>query len=424
MKVAHVLSHVSEIHAGVPIATRKLGHALVKLGVDVSFWTTGRPEDARMFDGTGIHANVFPRKWLQGWRYSPDLARHLARRINEFDVVHIHEAWSYPQLIAARLAHRSGVPYVWAPRASLEPWRMRHKGWKKHWYFKCFGTRIMSRARCMHAVSEAETAGFRALGYRGPCFVVNNGIDVDEFRTLPSAAEAEQLWPALAGRQVVLFLSRISPEKGLDQLLPAWREVLDTGASTGALLVLAGPDDRGYRGVVERLVHRWGLNSAVFLPGMVSGRKKLALLSRADVYVLPSYSEGFSNSILESLAAATPVLITPGCNFPEVTSAGAGLCVDAVSGALAGGLRHLLGLSPDERLAMGRRGRQLVHASYTWESAARELATVYDAIVCGGVVPERPVPIPIDSNGAASFHPACQAGPADRPGQGRLTEQG
>ncbi len=403
MRVAHVLSHLSERHAGVPIATRKLGRALSKLGLDISFWATGPPEDAQVLDGLGIRPQLFPRRWPQAWRYAPSLAQCLGREIRALDLVHIHEAWGYPQAAAARLARRHGVPYVWAPRASLEPWRMRHKGWKKKTYFRWIGSRIMHGARCMHAVSETEALGFRALGYRGPCAVIHNGIDVEEFASLPPAAEADRLWPIMAGRRVVLFLSRLSPEKGLDQLLPAWGELQGHGAAAGALLVLAGPDDRGYRRVVERLVAQGGLGGAVVILGMVSGRAKLALLARADLCVLPSYSEGFSNSILESLGAATPVLITPGCSFPEVVTAGAGLCVGAQRASLAEGLRRLLEFSPDERSAMGARGHRLVHAEYTWDRAARKLATVYEAILRGGVVPADPPPIPTDLAGQAIF---------------------
>ncbi|MGD0887279.1 MAG: glycosyltransferase [Thermodesulfovibrionales bacterium] len=401
MKIAHVLSHIAEVHAGVPIATCKLGCALVRLGVDISFWTTGNQDEAVSLESTGIVAHVFPRKWPQGWRYSPDLTYEFNHKISEVDLVHIHEVWNYPQLATAQAAIRHKIPYIWAPRASLEPWRMRYKGRKKLLYFKLLCERIMNHAVCMHAVSDAEIEGFRQLGFCGTAVVVNNGIEPEEFRNLPDPEEADQLWPKMKNKRVVLFLSRISPEKGIDQLIPAWEWISKKDCYSDALLVLAGPDDRGYRRQVKEMLKRFNLTDRVLLLGMVSGRDKLALISRADINTLPSYSEGFSNSILENLAAAKPVLITPGCNFPEVISADAGVCVEPIPEHIEEGLRRLLDMSKAELEAMGQRGMQLIHEHYTWEISARKLITVYQAILEGRAIPEHPVPIPIGPDGKA-----------------------
>lgn len=383
MRIAHVLSHVDSIHAGVPIATRKLGHALVSLGVNVSFWATGAPEEADSLAAAGIEPHIFKRKWPEGWRYSPELYWALKQNCHNIDMIHIHEVWNYPQFAAARVAIRHNIPYIWAPRASLEPWRMRYKGWKKCWYFRLFGKKIMDNAACMHAVSAAEVDGFRMLGYRGPSIVVNNGIDPAEFTDLPAPYEAEQVWPALVNKRIVLFLSRISPEKGIDSLLSAWSSlVLDSGFPK-SLLVLAGPDDRGYRTTVEHIVKQRGLSNHVLMTGMVSGRDKLALISRADLYVLPSYSEGFSNSILENLAASKPVLISQGCNFPEVEKAGAGLCIEPTREHLMSSLKRMLNMSTAELEKMGECGRKMVMEKYTWEIAANKLIRIYQSVIDG-----------------------------------------
>ena len=119
----------------------------------------------------------------------------------------------------------------------------------------------------------------------------------------------------------------------------------------------------------------------------------MALISRADIYILPSYSEGFSISLLENLAAAKPALITPGCNFPEVAEAGAGICVNPVKEEIETGLGELLDLSPDQRRKMGERGRELVANNYSWDIAARKMIMVYRAILNGDTIPLYPEPV-------------------------------
>jgi glycosyltransferase involved in cell wall biosynthesis len=230
------------------------------------------------------------------------------------------------------------------------------------------------------------------VGYKGPITVVPNGVDPDNFVNMSCPSEAETRWPQLSRHRVVLFLSRISREKGLEQLLSAWGNLTSKPSYGDAVLVIAGPDYRGYLPEVEAMIEKFHLESNVILTGLVQGQEKSALISRADIYALPSHSEGFSMSLLENLAASKPVLVTPGCNFPEITEVGAGLCVPPTSNLLEQALMELLDMPDSERRIMGQRGRELVMRNYTWEVAARKMITVYQCILDGRTIPMHPKP--------------------------------
>ncbi len=92
------------------------------------------------------------------------------------------------------------------------------------------------------------------------------------------------------------------------------------------------------------------------------------------------------------MAAGKPVLITPGCNFPEVALRGAGLSVQPERGALAEALGRLLGLSNSELEIMGRKGRDIILTNYTWNVAVRKMKTVYQCILHGKDIPLYPEP--------------------------------
>lgn len=396
MHVAHILSSLREDYGGPPQAAAGLGSALSRQGIEVSYWAPALNNRDDLVE-TGNRTYLFPLARPYSWFRSPLLAQSLKRSLEKIDLFHIHEIWSYPQYAAARLAWEFGQPYIVRPAGELEPWRIRQKGWlkylKKKTYLSLIGQKIMARAGCLQAITPREIPGFRASGFLGPITVIPNGIDLEPFRNLPAPEKSDELMPLLKGKRVILFLSRLNSEKGLDQLIPAWAKLRQKGGYNNVCLVVAGPDDRGYGPQIRRLVERMGMEECVLFPGMVQGLKKRALISRAECYILPSYSEGFSMSILENLAAGNPVLITPGCNFPEVAEIGAGLICDPVADSIEPCLRKLLDLSPEQRRVMGERGRSMVENSYSWDIAARKMVTVYHAILKREVIPLNPVPM-------------------------------
>ena len=109
----------------------------------------------------------------------------------------------------------------------------------------------------------------------------------------------------------------------------------------------------------------------------MSGGDKALLIEQARALVLPSYSENFGNVVLEAMAVATPVVVTPEVGLAaEVESSGAGVVATNDPPVLAAALRALLG-DPAKREAMGRAGRAAVEARYSWERVAEQMEEAY-----------------------------------------------
>lgn len=396
LRVGNILTSISPQYGGPPVVARGLGGAMKALGCQITSWATAGAGEIRAAAASDAGANVFPLATPAAWYRAPELALELRQAIHAIDLLHIHEVWSYPQQAAGRVARKSGKPYLITPHGELESRHLRHGGWakriKKALYLASIGRALLDGAACVHVLTPQEIEGIRLAGYRGPITVVPNGIDTDAFAELPDPVEAELIWPQLRGRRTVLFLSRLSPEKGLDELLPAWERITRHGCFDDALLVLAGSGSSAYEAAVRRLADATRPAGSVLFTGMVTGRKKMALLSRADLFVLPSHCEGFSMAILEAMAAAKPVLITPGCNFAEVVEADAGRCAVPETDSLESALCSLLDLTPADRAAMGRRGQRLVGEKYTWDMAACKMLTVYHSILQGKHIPLHPAP--------------------------------
>jgi len=395
--VAHLCGYIGVRYGGPPQVILSLSREMVRQGLGVGIWATGTSEERAWVESMGLAARVYRGQWPKRWFRSPALIRDLSNRSESVDLLHFHGLWTYVQQAASRLASRRDIPYVISPHGVLKPWSVRQKGFKKRVYLSLVARRMLNAAACLQATAPYEEEGFRQAGYDGPITIVPNGVDIPDYDSTSLSEQADDVWPILRNRRVVLFLSRISPEKGLDQLLPAFSDLARQKAYDDVVLVLTGPGKGPHLQAVTGLVESLGIGERILMTGFVDDEKKAMLMSRADVYTLPSYSEGFSMSVLENMAMGTPVLITTGCNFPEVVEAGAGLCCEPTRADLADRLKTLLDMSPDESQAMGRRGIELIRRDYTWPIVTRKLRTVYDCILHGKSTPLNPEPYPIQN---------------------------
>ena len=388
MRIAFVLSYWADRFGGPVTIVKKQGRVLAGMGHDVSYWAPGGRADRQEAAGSeGLH--VYRYDWPRSWCRSKGLARGLSASVQSFDVMDISELWLHPTYAAGRIAHAKGVPYILRPAGALEPWRLRNgcfRRLKKKMYLELMGRPAVERAACLQAASPQEVESFRQAGYRGPVTIIPAGVDLDLFEPGDSS-ESDEFWPELKNRPVVLFMSRLSPEKGLDLLIPLWAEYVKSPARRDAVLVVAGPDYRGYGKTVARMIRECGAGSHVRMTGMVQGRRKLALLRRADVFVLPSYSENFGIVVAEALACGTPVITTTGTPWSQLQEVDAGRRVPPTRPELAEALGELLTMSASQRNAMGQRGRALIEAKYTWDKIALQFLKVCDCILKGNSIP-------------------------------------
>jgi poly(glycerol-phosphate) alpha-glucosyltransferase len=310
-----------------------------------------------------------------GW--SRPFARAVRAAIPTADVVHVHAIWNFPTWHAMREAHRARVPYVVAPQGSLEGWALGRSRYPKAVYAAMAEKPYFDRAASMHALTETEAEQCRAFGIRAPIAVLPNGVDL---ASIDRADEALDLHRELAlpdEALVVLFLARLFPKKGLDLLIPAFARLL--ADVPWARLIIAGHDaGTGYRHVVERLLLEHNVTRESRLLGEVSGSRKFALMRAADVFALPSYSEGLPVAVLEAMACGCPVVVTPACNLPDVAVSDAGWTTETTVDAVRQGLRAACASRP-ERLRRGRNARALVERRYTWDRISRESVELYQA---------------------------------------------
>lgn len=304
---------------------------------------------------------------------APDFPRWLYTDAPRFHIVHSHLGFAFANRVAAAWCARRGVPFVYQQHGVFDPVRMRHRAMKKRLAFALWERRVCESAAVLVALTEDEAATYRALGLKGRVEVIPNGVSLPGDPP-PMGVLHERLLDLRDDDVVVLFLGRLHPTKGVDIAVEAFLRLDEPNAR----LVVAGPDEFALREGLERRVREAG--ARVQFLGSVSGELKSALLHRADIFVLPTVSEGFSIAILEALAHGCPVLTTEGAHFREIEREGAGLVLPRTASAFAEGIRGLVRDS-GRRLAMGETARRLIADRYTWERIVARFEDLYKELV-------------------------------------------
>lgn len=197
---------------------------------------------------------------------------------------------------------------------------------------------------------------------------VYNGLDLAAWSATPHPRDAARPY-------TIATVGNIRRVKGHDILIRAAAEV-HAHSPTTRFIIGGEVLEPEYFAELERLVAELNLGAAVTFAGAVHDLR--TFLATTDLFVLPSRSEGFSNAIIEAMAASLPVIATDvGGNAEAVQDGVTGFVVPSEDpGALA---RAILRLLADAALAekMGAAGRHAASAKFTTEAMMRKITSVY-----------------------------------------------
>ncbi len=304
------------------------------------------------------------------------------------DILHCHGIWLYPSLIDLAAKREIKTPYVVSPRGMLDAWALKNSAWKKKLAGWLFENRHLRSAACIHALCESEYQSIRAYGLKNPVAIIPNGIDLPDL----SAEQRVPPWSSKVGadKKVLLYLGRIHPKKGLENLIEAWSILKNAGSglSGGWRLVIAGWSQGGHEQQLKWLTQKLGLTNSISFAGPLYGEAKDAALRSAKVFILPSFSEGLPMSVLEAWSYSLPVLMTRFCNIPEGFGANAAIEIQPQADSIAEGLKKFIASSTDDQRQIGQNGVELVKDTFTWPKIATQMVDVYKWVLGQSEKPE------------------------------------
>ncbi|MER5914833.1 glycogen synthase [Streptomyces sp. NPDC001982] len=314
--------------------------------------------------------------------FSVDLS--IAAALEGHELVHSHTWYAGLAGHLAKLLY--GVPHVMTAHSlePLRPWKAEQlgggyalSGWSER--------TAIEAADAVIAVSGAmreDILGCYPALDPARVHVVHNGIDTTLYRPDPGTDVLDRLGVD-PGRPYVLFVGRITRQKGVPHLL---RAVRDIDPAAQVVLCAGAPDtaeiDREFRDLFQELSRvREGVH---WIPQMLPRPDVIQLLTHASVFVCPSVYEPLGIVNLEAMACGTPVVASRVGGIPEVVEDGeTGLLVtldDDFESSLARALDSVLGDPAAARL-MGEAGRERAVGEFGWDAVGRRTVRLYEEIL-------------------------------------------
>jgi len=291
-----------------------------------------------------------------------------------FDVVHAQ--YAYPTGFAALAAARTaGLPAV-----------VSVQGGDGHWVGTCCPTH-RDLVRAVFAAAPALLIGSDSFASE---VCDRHGVDPARFTVIPGATDTERFAPVGEPGSVhepaqLLYHGRVDARKGVLDLLAAMRLLLDTGRRVRLTVSGIGPDSAR----LAEQVRADGLTEHVDLLGYIPYEDAHRVYRYGDVFVSPTYAEGFSNTILEAMASGLPVVSTDVVGVRDcIRDDENGVLVPAADpAALAGAISVLLDDVPRCRRLAGAALAE-VRQRWSWPVIAGQITGVYDRVL------RHPVPVP------------------------------
>lgn len=308
--------------------------------------------------------------------FFPLVALHLYRLIRQFqpDIV---QTWLYhADMIGGIAAKFAGVKHIiWGIRTTELDSGSKLTAWIRKPLARLSYV-IPTKIVC---VAEASRKKHIALGYdASKMVVIGNGFEASQMHSSPKQRAELRLSVGLNDGDVVIgTLGRLSQEKGQDIFVHSVGLIAEVYPNVRFLMI-----GRGLEAVNETLM-QW-INATGFADRFVlmgERRDVAVVLSAMDIFCLPSRSEGFPNVLGEAMVMGLPCVSTD-VGDAEVLLGDTGLLVQKDNPeALMIGLKQMLDMSQDERMALGERAKLRVQSEFTLEQMRKKFDAVYAGLL-------------------------------------------
>jgi glycosyltransferase involved in cell wall biosynthesis len=309
--------------------------------------------------------------------WSPKMYHAIKGAANDARIVHTHGLWNMTNIYSGWAIKNKNCRFVVSPHGTLNIEAKKKSPWKKMVLWHLWQRKVLEKTDCFHATSFVEYEAIREVGLKVPVALIPNGVDIPDVNIKNDKKENQQ--------KKILFLSRITPIKKLDNLLYAWAVIQHKYTKWD--LFITGVDDRGHEAEMKKLSEKLGLERVIFT-GPAYDQDKENAFHEADLFILPTQSENFGMAVAEALAYSVPVITTKGAPWGGLQAHRCGWWIEVGVEPLVECLKIALTESPETLREMGARGRAWMEQDFSWQEVGRKMKKTYEWVINKGNPPE------------------------------------
>ena len=289
-----------------------------------------------------------------------------------FEVLHFHGAWTLHLLPLLRNLNQ---PTIVSPHGAFDKTSLAKSKYKKLLVKYLYLKRCYLNVDCIHALTEKEAKDIRDYGIKDvPIFIIPNGINLEEKLPINENLKSELLELA-NNRKIILSLSRLHIAKGIDLLIDSYKNIYDNNPST--VLFIVGSGEKKYEEHLREKLKKLNLINNVFLLGEKENEDKNLMFDIADIFVLPTFNEGFGITVLEAYRQKLPVITTTATPFDEIKKQNLGWYINPAKEDLINAIDEALNCEKSELREMGTKGFSWVEKNYTSRSVNQKYTELY-----------------------------------------------
>ncbi len=385
MKILHTVQTFGRQSYGLGTISMGLAKAQLDLGQDVYIWSGDSNEDV-------IWASEnykIPIEKLKGFQssfppFNLSIKEYFTAQKVNFDIVHQHSLWTFQSIITSALRARGAKTSI-AAHGTLSEFALNKSRFKKEIALSLFERKNLENARVLHATSELEIEDFKRLNLKNPIAYIENGIGSQFIGKEGNGDLFKKKYRITKDKKVLLYLSRITPKKGLDMLLQAISEIKNEFSEW--VLVIVGNDEFDYQRQVEELIKELKLTSSIFIIEPQIGDAKFDAFDASDFFILPSYSEGSPMVVVDALAFGLPVITTKSSSWSDLIDFQCGYWVDIDKDAIKQSLLKMCDLKDIELKKYSDNAKKLVIDKYLWDEISKKTISLYNWMVYSDLKP-------------------------------------
>lgn len=362
-------------HNGISRVVYYLNKHEKKLGHNSEIWAVvdGQKKHETYKRDEHVTIEMFPRVNPLNRNSADGICDHIEENKERIDIVHFHMIWFLDKNIIAKTVSRCNIPFVITTHGTYSK---PHAYTGKRLIAKyLYEVKYLNRATEIHALQQDESYGNYKYGVRVPQFIVPNGIEPQE---IPASRNAS-LRESFRGKLILLWIGVFRGDKNLDQLLEAIG-MLPDDIKSHLLLVLAGPDNKGNKDRLRQQAKALGLEDKVIFKDAVYNQDKYDLLESADVYIMPSLSEGMSMAILDAMACGKPCILTKKCGLEYYLRENFFFMCEPFAQDIERAILEMFE-KKEELSSMGKNAARLIDDVFSWEKIALNMIENYRRIL-------------------------------------------